>query len=133
MFDLSQAFSSFSVSDLQKAKEFYATTLGLPVEEISMGLLKLDLSPQKWVIIYEKRSHTPADFTLLNFPVKKIEEAVDKLIAKGIQFEHYEGEIATNAKGICSTGEGPDIAWFKDPSGNILAVLQDFEKSNDKN
>lgn len=133
MFDLSQVFSSFSVNNLQKAKEFYAITLGLPVEEISMGLLKIDLSPQKWVIIYEKRSHVPADFTILNFPISNIEEAVDKLTAKGIQFEQYEGEIATNSKGICRTGDGPDIAWFKDPSGNILAVLEEFETSNDIN
>jgi catechol 2,3-dioxygenase-like lactoylglutathione lyase family enzyme len=130
MFDPSQAFSSFSVNDLQKAKEFYTTTLGLPVEEIPMGLLKVNLSPHKWVIIYEKRSHVPADFTLLNFPVKNIEKVVDKFIAKGIQFEQYEGDIATNAKGICSTGEGPDIAWFKDPSGNILALLEEFDTSN---
>jgi predicted enzyme related to lactoylglutathione lyase len=127
MFILSQVFSSFSVSNLQQAKDFYADTLALPVEELSTGLLQIKFSPHKWVIIYEKNSHSPASFTILNFPVGNIEDAVDSLIAKGIQFEQYQEPIATNEKGICSTGEGPRIAWFKDPFGNILSVLEEIE------
>ncbi|HSI70289.1 MAG TPA: VOC family protein [Gillisia sp.] len=133
MFNLSQVFSSFSVNNLQQAKDFYANIMELPVEEIHMGLLRIKLSPHHWVIMYEKNTHTPAGFTILNFPVGNIEEAVDKLTAKGIKFEQYEEPFATNEKGISSTGEGPKIAWFKDPFGNILSVLEEIETSDEIN
>lgn len=130
MFNLSRAFSSFSVNDITIAQDYYSILLELPVEEISMGLLKIEFSPGKSVMIYEKEYHSPADFTILNFPVDNIEDAVDSLFAKGIRFEQYEEPIKTDEKGICSTGEGPKIAWFKDPFGNILSVLEDIEQMN---
>lgn len=127
MFSDSKAFSSFSVDDIQKAKEFYSQTLGLQVSEEEEGLA-LQIAGGGNVFIYPKRDHQPATFTLLNFPVANIEEAVDKLAGLGVRFESYEGEMKTDGKGIFrgeSRGEGPNIAWFKDPAGNILSVLED--------
>jgi catechol 2,3-dioxygenase-like lactoylglutathione lyase family enzyme len=118
----SHAFSGFSVDDIQKAKEFYTRTLGLDVSE-SNGLLELHLAGGATVLIYPKPNHAPATFTVLNFPVDNIEEAVDRLNKSGIRFERYEGEIKTDEKGIFRGG-GPLIAWFKDPAGNILSVLE---------
>jgi catechol 2,3-dioxygenase-like lactoylglutathione lyase family enzyme len=118
----SHAFSGFSVDDIQKAKEFYTRTLGLDVSE-SNGLLDLHLAGGATVLIYPKPDHAPATFTILNFPVDNIEEAVDRLTKIGIRFERYEGEIKTDEKGIFRGG-GPLIAWFKDPAGNILSVLE---------
>ena len=118
----SKAFSGFSVDDIQKAREFYARTLGLEVSE-SNGLLELHLAGCAAVLIYPKPKHAPASFTVLNFPVANIEETVDRLIQSGIQFERYEGELKTDEKGIFRGG-GPLIAWFKDPAGNILSVLE---------
>ena len=118
----SHAFSGFSVDDIQKAKEFYTRTLGLDVSE-SKGLLELHLAGGATVLIYPKPNHAPATFTILNFPVDNIEEAVDRLTKSGIRFERYEGEIKTDEKGIFRGG-GPLIAWFKDPAGNILSVLE---------
>ena len=121
MLETSKAFSSFSVDDLTKAKEFYAKTLGLEVSESPEGL---ELHPGETnVFIYPKPNHRPASFTVLNFQVDDIEAAVDELKQTGVRFEKYEGEIKTDEKGIHRNG-GPSIAWFKDPAGNILSVLQ---------
>ena len=117
----SHAFSGFSVDDIQKAKEFYSRTLGLEVSE-SNGLLTLHLAGGSTVLIYPKPNHIPATFTILNFPVDNIEEAVDRLTKGGVRFERYEGDLKTDEKGIFRGG-GPLIAWFKDPAGNILSVL----------
>jgi catechol 2,3-dioxygenase-like lactoylglutathione lyase family enzyme len=119
----SKAFSGFSVDDTAKAKTFYGDTLGLEVSE-AHGLLKLCLSGGATVLIYPKPNHVPATFTILNFPVPDIEEAVDGLRKAGVRFERYEGDIKTDEKGVFRGG-GPLIAWFKDPAGNILSVLQD--------
>jgi catechol 2,3-dioxygenase-like lactoylglutathione lyase family enzyme len=119
----SKAFSGFSVDNTQKAKEFYGRTLGLEVSE-SHGLLKLHLAGGTTVLIYPKPNHVPATFTILNFPVDNIEQAVDLLTKSGVRFERYEGELKTDEKGIFRGG-GPLIAWFKDPAGNILSVLEE--------
>ena len=124
MFKNTKAFSSFSVNDLQKAKEFYGQTLGVEVTDNPMGLIELKIADNNNIMIYPKPNHEPATYTVLNFPVDDIEKAVDELIAKGIVFEQYEGEIKTDKKGICRDAGGPEIAWFKDPAGNILSVLQ---------
>jgi predicted enzyme related to lactoylglutathione lyase len=124
MFKSTKTFSSFSTNDLQKAKEFYHSILGVDVEENQMGILTLHLAGNE-VIIYPKPNHQPATFTVLNFAVDNIDDAVDALIAKGITFEQYGEPIKTDEKGIArGNGYGPDIAWFKDPAGNILSVLQ---------
>lgn len=127
MFKNTKAFSGFSVNDIQTAKQFYSQTLGLSVEEGDMGILTLKISGGTDIIIYPKPNHTPATFTILNFPVKDIEKAVDGLTQKGVVFEQYGGELQTDEKGIFRGG-GPLIAWFKDPAGNILSVLQEAEK-----
>lgn len=127
MFKESKAFSSFSVNDVAKAKQFYADTLGLYVMESTeggMGLLGLHLAGGGEVMIYPKPNHTPATFTVLNFPVPSVEKAVDELTRRGVKFEVYETpDIKTDARGI-SRGNGPTIAWFKDPAGNVLSVLE---------
>jgi predicted enzyme related to lactoylglutathione lyase len=122
MFQKSKAFSGFSANDMPAAKEFYGGTLGLDVAETN-GMLELHPGGGGVVMIYPKPNHTPATFTVLNFPVDDVERAVDELTAKGVQFEHYKGEYATDEKGIFR-GEGPLIAWFQDPAGNILSVIQ---------
>ncbi|MBW8683612.1 VOC family protein [Chitinophaga rhizophila] len=122
MFRHTKAFSSFSVNDIAKAKTFYAETLGLDVEEMD-GMLQLNINGGGHILIYPKDNHTPATYTILNFPVKNIDEAVDGLSARGVHFLQYEAPIKTDEKGICRTGE-PFIAWFKDPSGNIISILQ---------
>ena len=123
MFKDTRAFSGFSVNDLQRAKEFYGQTLGLDVSEAN-GLLQLHLAGGMTILVYPKDNHTPATFTILNFPVANIEQAVDELARKGVRFESYnEGDLVTDEKGI-SRGGGPNIAWFKDPAGNILSVLE---------
>jgi catechol 2,3-dioxygenase-like lactoylglutathione lyase family enzyme len=120
----SNAFSGFSVDDTQKAKEFYGRTLGLEVSE-SYGLLKLHLAGGTKILIYPKPNHTPATFTILNFPVNNVDEAVDKLTKRGVRFEVYdEPNLKTDEKGVFRGG-GPTIAWFKDPAGNILSVLEE--------
>ena len=125
MFKDSKAFSGFSTDDINKAKEFYGQTLGLSIgdSEKSMGMLTLQLATGGSVLIYPKPNHQPASFTVLNFPVDDVEKAVDELTARGVVFEHYEGEMGTDEKGIFRK-EGPLIAWFKDPAGNILSVLE---------
>lgn len=122
MFRNTKAFSSFSVDDLNKAQEFYGGKLGLNLKSSKEGL-ELQLSGHADVFIYPKSNHKPATFTVLNFLVDDIETAVDELGKTGIRFEKYEGAIKTDDKGIHRNG-GPSIAWFKDPAGNILAVLQ---------
>lgn len=124
MFKNTKAFSGFSVNDVQKARTFYSQTLGLEVSE-AHGMLNLHIAGGNKVLIYPKDNHTPATFTILNFPVDNIEQAVDELTKRGVRFEIYnEGDLKTDAKGI-SHGQGPKVAWFKDPAGNILSVLQE--------
>jgi predicted enzyme related to lactoylglutathione lyase len=124
MFKNTKAFSGFSVNDLKKAKEFYGQTLGLEVSERPEGL-ELHIAGGARIFIYPKPNHTPASFTILNFPVDDIEQAVDQLVKLGVRFEHYaQGDLKTDAQGI-ARGAGPDIAWFKDPAGNILSVLKE--------
>jgi predicted enzyme related to lactoylglutathione lyase len=124
MFKNTKAFSGFSTNDITKAKEFYGNVLGLDVKDGEMGLLELHIAGNNPIIIYPKPNHEPATFTILNFPVNNIEKAVDELTAKGVRFEQYEGDIKTDAKGISRDSGGPSIAWFKDPGGNILSVLE---------
>ena len=123
MFKDSKSFSSFSVNDLKKAKAFYGGTLGLGVTESEEGL-ELHLAGGNTVFLYAKPNHTPASFTVLNFPVNDIEEAVDELVDLGLRLEHYDlPDLKTDKRGI-ARGPGPKIAWFKDPAGNILSVLE---------
>jgi predicted enzyme related to lactoylglutathione lyase len=127
MFKDSKAFSGFSVTDIAEAKKFYSETLGLEVSGNDMGILTLHLGGGGTVILYPKDSHQPASFTVLNFPVDDIDKAVDELTQLGVTFERYP-EMQQDDKGILrglSKNMGPDIAWFTDPSGNILSVLQD--------
>jgi predicted enzyme related to lactoylglutathione lyase len=120
----SNAFSSFSVNDLHKAKIFYSQTLGLAVHEL-YGMLDVRTVGGGRVIIYPKADHIPATYTVLNFPVENVDEAVIELEKRGVHFEIYnEGNIKTDNKGIMR-GQGPVIAWFKDPAGNILSVLEE--------
>jgi catechol 2,3-dioxygenase-like lactoylglutathione lyase family enzyme len=123
MFRDTKAFSGFSVDDIPRAKQFYGETLGLNVSE-EHGMLQLQLAGGATVLVYPKENHEPASFTILNFPVADVEEAVDRLTEAGVPFEHYEGDLQTDEKGIFR-GEGPTIAWFRDPAGNILSVLED--------
>ena len=125
MFKDSKAFSSFSVNDLQKAKEFYGQTLGLQAKQTPEGL-ELEFADGNITFLYPKPNHTPASFTVLNFLVDDIEEAVDELNALGIRLEHYDlPDLKTDKRGIAEGEKGPKIAWFKDPAGNILSVLEE--------
>lgn len=125
MLTKSPAFSGFSVDDIRKAKEFYGRTLGLEVSE-SHGLLTLHLAGGATVLLYPKPNHAPATFTVLNFPVDDVDEAVDALTRRGVRFEIYkEAGLETDERGISRGGGGPTIAWFKDPAGNILSVLDE--------
>ncbi len=126
MFKDNRAFSGFSVDDIAKAKAFYNGTLGMDVTEAN-GMLELHIANGGHVIVYSKGpQHTPATFTVLNLPVKRIEPAVDELTKRGVTFEHYDSEyLKTDEKGIAwGNGYGPNIAWFKDPAGNILSVIE---------
>ena len=122
----SKAYSGFAVDDLGKAREFYGETLGLKtaVLDEENGLLSLELAGDRPTLIYSKEDHAPANYTILNFPVDDIDEAVDELAAKGVSFERYDG-FEQDEKGI-ARNSGPKIAWFKDPAGNILAVMEDM-------
>jgi catechol 2,3-dioxygenase-like lactoylglutathione lyase family enzyme len=118
----SKAFSGFSVDDPEKARRFYEDTLGLRVSEEEMpGMLRLHLGSGADVLVYPKADHTPATFTVLNFPVPDVEKAVDQLTARGVRFEHYDNP-PTDEKGIMREG-GPLIAWFTDPAGNVFSVI----------
>jgi catechol 2,3-dioxygenase-like lactoylglutathione lyase family enzyme len=118
-----KAFSSFAVPDIQKASEFYGDTLGLRVSEDN-GMLTLHTAGDRDILVYPKPDHSPASFTILNFWVDNIDQAVDALAERGVHFERYEG-FEMDQKGIARGGPGPGIAWFTDPAGNILAVLQE--------
>jgi catechol 2,3-dioxygenase-like lactoylglutathione lyase family enzyme len=120
------AFSTFSAKDIEKERDFYGKTLGLEVKEDMQGL-GLQFEGGQSVFIYPKQDHQPATFTVLNFPVEDISAAVDKLTELGVRFESYGGEIETDEKGIFwgeKKNSGPNIAWFKDPAGNILSVIE---------
>jgi predicted enzyme related to lactoylglutathione lyase len=124
MLEHSRAFSGFSVDDVGRAKQFYGETLGLRVSDGEMGLAVLHLAGDRDTIMYPKADHEPASFTILNFPVDDIDATVDGLAARGVEFERYEGtQMETDEKGIFRGG-GPLIAWFKDPAGNVLSVIQ---------
>ena len=119
----SPAFSGFSVNDLDTARRFYEDTLGLRTSDLGMnGLLRLELGGGGYVLVYAKADHTPATFTVLNFPVPDVERAVDDLVGRGVRFERYE-DPPTDEKGIMRAG-GPLIAWFTDPAGNVFSVIQ---------
>jgi catechol 2,3-dioxygenase-like lactoylglutathione lyase family enzyme len=124
MLSESMAFSGFSVPDTEAARAFYADTLGLEVTE-DHGILTIHLGGGHRAIAYPKPDHQPAGFTILNFPVADIEATVDELTERGVVFEKYEGtQMETDAKGIFRKG-GPLIAWFTDPAGNVLSVIED--------
>jgi catechol 2,3-dioxygenase-like lactoylglutathione lyase family enzyme len=120
----SHAFSGFSVNDMEKAKEFYGQTLGLEISDEPSGLA-LRIPGRTSVFIYPKDNHEPATYTVLNFPVTDIGGAVDDLTRAGVAFEHYGEGFDQDEKGIARDGRGPQIAWFKDPAGNILSVLDE--------
>ncbi|MGJ7493771.1 VOC family protein [Variovorax sp. RT4R15] len=125
MLSKSKAFSGFSVDDMSVALAFYGETLGLDVAE-SDGLMTLHLGGGTDVLVYAKPDHTPASFTILNFPVKSVDQAVTELKRRGVRFEVYDvpGGVKTDANGISRDPGGPVIAWFRDPAGNILSVLE---------
>ncbi|HWT32960.1 MAG TPA: VOC family protein [Microbacterium sp.] len=125
-FDTSAAFSGFSVDDIEAARTFYGDTLGLQVTSDSMGFLDIHLPQGGMILVYAKPDHTPASFTILNFPVADVEAAVDDLNARGVVTKIYaDPDFGTDEKGIAhgGPGRGPDIAWFTDPAGNVLSVL----------
>jgi len=124
MFAETKAFSGFSVNDLAAAKTFYGETLGVRVSDVAEGLAQLEFAGGRNVLFYEKSDHTPATFTILNFPVADVDAAVGELTKRGVAFERYEG-FGQDEKGIARGPEGPPIAWFTDPAGNVLAVLED--------
>jgi catechol 2,3-dioxygenase-like lactoylglutathione lyase family enzyme len=125
MLTTSKAYSGFSVNDIQEAKEFYGRILGLKISE-SHGLLHLHLASGATVLVYPKPNHSPATFTILNFPVANVDTAVDDLTQRGVRFEIYDDvDLKTDDRGVFRGG-GPVIAWFKDPAGNILSVLEDM-------
>jgi catechol 2,3-dioxygenase-like lactoylglutathione lyase family enzyme len=124
MLKYNKAFSSFSTNNLEESEKFYREILGLEVNKNSMGILELTIEGNESIIIYPKPNHVPATFTVLSFMVEDIEAAVDDLLAKGVIFEIYGGDIQTDEKGISRSDKGPNIAWFKDPAENILSVLE---------
>ena len=129
MFKTTKAFSSFSVNNIEKAKDFYQNKLGLEVKTLPMGedgLLELHIAGTNPVMIYPKPNHVPATYTVLNFPVDDLEKTVDELTVNVVKVAHYDMPgIKTNARGIArDNGHGPDIAWFTDPAGNIISVIK---------
>ena len=126
MFRATEGFSGFSVDDLGAAERFYTQTLGLEmsrVEDMGDMLAQLTIAPGVKVLVYAKADHQPATFTVLNLTVPDIDKGVEELAAEGVAFEHYEGEVATDGKGIFRY-PGGSIAWFRDPAGNILSLIQ---------
>jgi catechol 2,3-dioxygenase-like lactoylglutathione lyase family enzyme len=125
MFENTKAFSGFSVDDIPAAKQFYGETLGLNVSEEN-EILTLQIAGDRPTLIYPKEDHTPATFTILNFPVDDVESAVEQLSERGVEFERYPGtDLETDEKGIFRNPDSPLIAWFKDPAGNVLSVIQE--------
>jgi predicted enzyme related to lactoylglutathione lyase len=124
MFENTKAFSGFAVDDIGAAKRFYSETLGIRVSELGNGLLTLHIAGDRDIIVYPKSDHEPATYTILNFPVDDIDRAVEELSLQGISFLRYDG-FSQDEKGIARGDEGPPIAWFTDPAGNILAVLEE--------
>lgn len=129
MLNDSYAFTGFSVNNLKKAKEFYGELLGLHVHDDQMGL-HIHLNDDTQIFIYEKEDHEPASFTILNFVVEDIDKKIEEMTKKGIKFERYDlgDEMKQDEKGVLrglAANMGPDIAWFQDPAGNVLAILQD--------
>ena len=122
MFRTTKAFSGFAVDDIEAARKFYGEVLGIEVSDES-GLLNLHLAGDRDTLVYPKPDHTPANYTILNFPVENIDSAVDELTARGVAFERYDG-FDQDDKGIARGADGPPIAWFTDPAGNILSVLE---------
>jgi catechol 2,3-dioxygenase-like lactoylglutathione lyase family enzyme len=127
MFENTKAFSGFAVDDLQKAHEFYGETLGLKTSVLDEenGLLMLHLAGGRDTLVYRKPDFVPATYTILNFPVDDVDKAVDELTARGVRFERYDGFEQDENGVVRGNDNGPDIAWFKDPAGNILSVLQE--------
>jgi len=126
MLNYTKAFSSFSVNDLDAAMAFYKDILGIQVSKEEMGNIALHIKGNENIMVYPKPDHTPATFTVLNFLVPDLEKTVDDLAAKGIKFEHYDNQyIKTDNKGIARGNGGPSIAWFKDPAGNFISVIED--------
>jgi catechol 2,3-dioxygenase-like lactoylglutathione lyase family enzyme len=127
MFTADHAFSGFSVDDIDAARRFYGDTLGLTVSDDPMGFLDIELASGAHILAYSKTNHEPASFTILNFPVADLDAAVDDLNARGVTTKIYsDDEFPTDHRGILRGGDdGPDIAWFRDPAGNVLAVIQD--------
>lgn len=128
MADIKNGFTSFSTDDIKKAEEFYGQTIGLEVEnDKEMGLLKLHLPGGGNVMVYPKANHQPATYTVLNLVVSDVDDVVDELAAKGVEFEMYDGFEQDEKRIVPSKGPGqePSIAWFKDPAGNIVSVLED--------
>ncbi len=130
MFRSNKAFSGFSVNDTQKAKQFYSEILGLQVSSGEMDSLLIHLAGGTEIMAYPKGDqHVAATFTILNFIVNDIDKAVEELMAKGVKFEHYDDNgLQTDEKGVfrgADKGQGPNIAWFKDPAGNILSIIED--------
>jgi len=125
MFANTKAFSGFAVDDIEKAQQFYGETLGIKTSVLDEenGLLSLHLAGDRDTLVYAKPDHKPADYTILNFPVEDVDAAVDELTARGVTFERYDG-MGQDEKGI-SRDIGPEIAWFKDPAGNVLSVLKE--------
>jgi catechol 2,3-dioxygenase-like lactoylglutathione lyase family enzyme len=121
MLENAKAFSGFAVDDIERAQQFYGGTLGLRTSEDN-GLMTLHLAGGRDTLVYPKPDHTPATYTILNFPVEDIDRTVDELVERGVTFERYEG-MGQDDRGINRAG-GPPIAWFTDPAGNILSVLQ---------
>ena len=125
MFKDSNAFSGFAVKDLAAAKAFYGETLGLDARDGPMDMLELHLGNGAVVLVYPKEDHQPANYTMLNLQVKDVDAAVDQLTKAGVRMEHYGPDFGQDEKGIARDERGPTIAWFKDPSGNIIAVLDE--------
>jgi catechol 2,3-dioxygenase-like lactoylglutathione lyase family enzyme len=125
----SKAYSGFAVDDLARAKQFYTETLGLRVSDLDAqnGLLELQVGGERPILVYQKPDFTPATYTILNFPVADIDKIVDELTAQGVTFEKYEG-LGQDEKGI-ARGQGPSIAWFRDPAGNIMSVIEETPAS----
>ncbi|MGC3860273.1 VOC family protein [Micromonospora chersina] len=125
MFRDTKAFTGFSVDDADRAERFYTDVLGLRVsrDDAMGGLLTLHLAGDRPVLVYPKSDHRPATYTVLNFPVPDIDRAVDELVSRGVRFERYEG-MPQDDKGVMR-GNGPSIAWFTDPAGNVFSVLQE--------